>query len=159
MLLLHACMHASLGWWPPLTVPLRDVLQAAHFSTVNWKALERQSAEWKLRAVMQHAFQFASSTLHAEIPAEAAAVIKSTAPSEEEDWALRAYTTDRRWDGWEARATLKAIRGIRRKARFALSLAFPSRTFVAARMGERGPISYLRRVSAALGGWMRREAR
>jgi hypothetical protein len=155
MLMLHACMHASLGWWPPLTVPLRDVLQVAHFGEIDWDGLGEQATRWKLRAVIRDAFQIAGSALRIPLPSHAQDLAASLTPTRKETSALQAYATDQRRGGWEARATLGAIRGLRPKARFILSLAFPSREFLSARAGS-GPISYWRRLSSAFGPRARR---
>src|SRR5919108_1697202 len=54
-LLLHACMHASLGWRPPLLWTLRDVAQVAWSGRVDWDELADLARRWRLRAVVRHA--------------------------------------------------------------------------------------------------------
>lgn len=143
LLQLHACVHASLGWWPPLRVPVRDVVQVAHRAQVDWEALADRAARWKLRAVLSHALRTATETLEVGIPEDARQAVERTA-SRREIRALQGYVTDRRRRGGTAISTLRAIRGLRAKAAFVRALIFPNREFLAARSGSR-PASYLHR--------------
>jgi hypothetical protein len=144
---LHACMHASLGWWPPLRVPVRDVAQVAHYAAVDWESLAERAARWKLRAVIRHAMDTASKELDVQFPADAAAVMAQSG-SRRERRALREYTTDRRARGGTAISTLMAIRGLRAKAAYIRALVFPGKEFMTARSGSRA--SYLRRWATPL---------
>lgn len=143
LLQLHACIHASLGWWPPLRMPVRDVAQVAHCARVDWEALAERAARWNLRAVVRHALEIASETLEIGFPAAARQVMAQTA-SRKEVRALQGYVTDRRNRGGTAIPTLRAIRGVRAKAAFVRALILPNREFLAARSGSR-PASYLHR--------------
>lgn len=132
LLQLHACVHASLGWWPPLKMPVRDVAQVAHFAQVDWEALADRAARWKLRAVVRHALETASATLDVELPPGTKKLVAYT-PSRKEHRALQVYVTDRRKRGGTAVSTLRAIPGLRAKAEFIRALILPSQEFLAAR--------------------------
>jgi hypothetical protein len=142
-LFLHACVHASLGWWPPLLMPLRDVAQVASFANVDWDAVAERTRRWKLGAVVRHAVETATQTLGASFPAEVGGVLMIK-PGRRELQALNAYVTDRRGRGGTATSTIRAIPGLRAKAAYVRALLFPSREFLTARVPSGRP-SYLRR--------------
>jgi hypothetical protein len=131
---LHACLHASLGWWPPLRVPVRDVAQVAHYGQVDWDVLADRAARWRLRAVVRHALQMASETLGVTLP-DAAGRATAQRPTRVESRALLSYVNGRRDQGGTAISTLRAIRGLRAKAAYVRALLFPNRQFLAARSG------------------------
>ncbi len=133
LLQLHACMHASLGWWPPLKVPVRDVAQVAHFGQVDWEALADRAARWKLRAVVRHALQIASEGLGVGLPTGADSAVAQK-PSRKERRALNAYVNEHR-DRGTALWTVLAIRGVRARAAYIRALLFPNREFLVARSG------------------------
>jgi hypothetical protein len=151
-LLLHACIHASLGSVPPLTTPVRDVAQVAHFAKVDWDAMAERSARWNLGCVVRHALEYASEALAVPSPPEARPIMAGSSRRRERR-ALQAYVGERRDRGGTALSTLSAIRGIRAKAAYVLGLLFPDRTFLAARMGGRA--SYLNRWKIPV-RWLRR---
>jgi putative nucleotidyltransferase-like protein len=147
MLLLHACVHASLGWWPPLLLPVRDVAQIAWFGKVDWSRFMDQTLRWRLGAVVQDAFRTVEGMLETAMPEQAKSLVELRPPRRERR-ALLAYTTERRARGGMARATLQAIPGLRRKVTYVYHLLFPSRQFLAARAGA-GQSSYWRRWRVA----------
>jgi hypothetical protein len=140
--LLHACMHATFGFRPPLPVPLRDIAQIATASRVDWNLVRELARRWKLRAVVEYALRAASETLCIDpLPGWDASVAER--PSRKERRALEAFTTERRNHGGSARAALGAIPGLRAKAAYARALLLPSRDFLAFRLGSNA--SYRRR--------------
>jgi Uncharacterised nucleotidyltransferase len=143
-LLLHACVHASLGWRPPLLLPLRDVVQIASTTSIDWDRLRQWSERWRLNAVLQHAFKTASRSLNTPLPAQAQSLLDVPVGARELK-ALEAYTTNRRRRGGTALATIQAIPGLRMRARYARSLVLPDRAFLRARATEGERASYLRR--------------
>jgi hypothetical protein len=143
-LLLHSCVHASLGWRPPLLLPLRDVLQIAAAQTIDWNRLQSWSDSWRLNAVLQHALTTASSLLGSPLPSPARSLLEVPVGAKELR-ALEAYTTDRRQRGGTALATIQAIPGLRQRARYARSLVLPNRAFLQARAADGERASYLRR--------------
>jgi len=148
LLMLHGCIHASLGWWPPLLTPIRDVAQVAWFGRVDWDRLRDHALRWRLSAVVQDALGRTEEILGIRMP-EQAKSLGELKPRRRERQALLAYSTDRRGRGGTARATLQALPGIRAKAAYISALLFPTKTFLAAR-GRGGQTSYWRRWSVAL---------
>jgi hypothetical protein len=144
-LLLHQCMHASLGWWPPLLMPVRDVAQVASAPGLDWMLVAERARRWRLAAVVRHAFETVSETLGVPVPKEAGPVM-AIRPRRTELRALDAYITDRRGRGGTALSTLRAIRGLRQKAAYVRALLVPSREFLGARQRNKRP-SYLRRLA------------
>jgi hypothetical protein len=143
-LLLHACVHASLGWRPPLLLPLRDVLQIAAVDGIDWDRLQNWSESWRLNAVLQHALTTASSLLGTPLPRPARNLLDVPVDTKEIR-ALEAYTTNRRQRGGTALATIQAIPGLRQRVRYARSLVLPNKEFLQARATEGERASYLRR--------------
>lgn len=141
-LLLHACIHASLGWAPPQLMPLRDVVQVASNGRVDWAEFMRLGRGWRLGPVIRHAFQTAAVTLDVSLPEDASRLV-GPEPSRKEQRLLAAYTTGRRWRGATATSTLRAIPGVRAKAAYVLALLVPRRDFLDRREDGRG--SYWRR--------------
>jgi hypothetical protein len=140
--LLHACMHATLGFRPSLPVPLRDIAQIAIAGRVDWNLLQELARRWKLRAVVEYALRTASETIGIDqLPSWE--LIAGERPSRRERKALEAFTTERRDRGGSARAALGAIPGIRGKVAYARALLLPSRDFLAFRLGPEA--SYHRR--------------
>jgi hypothetical protein len=152
MLLLHGCMHASLGWAPPLLLPVRDVAQIAASADVDWGLLAGLARRWRLVPVIRHAFQSASELLEVGWPL-AARMVLAVPPRRRERRVLEAYTTRRRRRGATALATMRAIRGVGGKAVYARDLLFPGREFLAARTGG-GRRALLRRWAVPL-RWLR----
>jgi Uncharacterised nucleotidyltransferase len=154
-LLLHACIHASLGSRPPLTVPVRDVAQVAHHAEVDWEALVERAARWHLASVVRHALQHASQALGTPIPTDAETIM-SESGGRKERRALRAYVTDRQSFGGASLSTLSAIKGFRPKAAYVRGLIFPDRTFLSDRQG--GRVSYVARWRIPI-RWLRSRVR
>jgi hypothetical protein len=155
-LFLHACVHASLGWWPPLLMPVRDVAQVGSYTKVDWDLVAERTRRWRLAGVVRLAFNTALETLGASIPAEARAVM-AIRPRRKELRALTAYTTNRRQRGGTATSTLRAIPGIRAKTAYVRALLFPNREFLRARQ-RTGRGSYLRRLAVPI-RWLARSRR
>jgi len=156
-LMAHACMHATLGWWPPLLLPVRDVAQVARAGRVDWTLLSDLAQRWRLGAVIRDAFDAASETLGAELPTESRDLFQHKTGRRERR-ALEAYTTDRRARGGTALSTVRAIRGIRGKAAYVGSLLFPDRAFLAKRARNGGRPSHLRRLMVPV-RWLKRSRR
>jgi hypothetical protein len=147
-MLLHACMHAVLGWWPPLMWTLRDVAQVAWSGQVDWSELVRLAHRWRLRAVLSEALRRTTDTLQVSLPTDAAEATRLET-SRTERKALAAYITEKRWRTGPAVSTLAAIPGLRHKLAYIRALVIPSRSFLAARSDD-GRGSYLRRLMVPL---------
>jgi hypothetical protein len=150
--LLNVAMHASLGARPPKLVPLRDILQVMARGEIEWDLLARWARDWRLAAVLQHAFTTASGTLHAPVPVPARGFLVVRAPKREIR-ALKAYTDEGRERGGAALATLRAVPGVSDKLAYAAALVLPDREFLTARVGP-GPTPHLRRWRVPV-GWAR----
>jgi hypothetical protein len=155
-LFLHACVHASLGWWPPLLMPVRDVAQVASYAEVDWDLVAERTRRWRLATVVRHAVETASDLLGASFPEEAMAL--SAIPSRRrERRALDAYITNKRQRGGTATSTIRAIPGLPAKIAYARALLFPDRAFLSARQRNGRP-SYLRRLAIPI-RWLTRRHR
>jgi hypothetical protein len=147
-LLLHASIHASLGWWPPLLWTLRDVAQSARSGRVDWADLGALAERWRVREVLAHSFAATQATLGANLPVEAGSFLAAR-PRRRERRLLEAYTTDRRRLGGTAIATVRALPGIRARASYLWAMLVPNREFLAVRTGSTRP-SYFRRWGVPL---------
>jgi hypothetical protein len=156
-LLLHASLHASLGWWPPLLWTLRDVAQCALFATVDWTDLAALAGRWRLGPVLAHSFQSAMATFDLALPEESGSFL-ATRSRRQDRRLLEAYTTDRRRRGGTAVATIQALPDIRSKASYLWALLVPNREFLTARTGTARP-SYLQRWKVPIGWASRRRRR
>lgn len=156
-MLLHACMHASLGWWPPLLMPVRDVAQIAAHGDIDWNVLWEDAAKWRLGAVVAHAFGLVEGELGLPTPPEAARFTAIRAPRRERR-VLAGYTSGRRERGGTEWSTLWALPGIRAKAILVRDLLFPGKEFLAARAPKGARPSYLHRWATPV-RWLRGRAR
>jgi len=143
-MLLNVAMHASLGWWPPRLVPLRDVVQVTNAGQVDWRVLGRWCEPWHLSAVLDRAYSLTASTLGTATPIELSRISRSVPAAERK--ALERYEGSRRAAGGTALATLRAIPDVRSKAAYVAALAFPGREFLEARTKPGRRPSYLRRL-------------
>ncbi len=142
-LLLHACVHAALGYSPPLLLPIRDVAQVAANASIDWARLAAWGRRWKLRAVIQHAFETATD-LGLDLPQGVWGLMDVNATRRERR-ALRSYTTSRRGRGGVALSTLEALPGVRAKLAYISAMLLPSRDFLASRAGSAVSPSVARR--------------
>jgi hypothetical protein len=154
-LLLHACVHAALGFKDPLLMPLRDVAQIATFGAVDWEELGAWAGRWKLSAVVAHAFAEVERLLGFETPDEIAAV-RSARVGRRERRAIDAYTTERRVRGGTARSSFWAVRGIRQKAGLLRAVLLPDQAFLEARTEAGARPSYFRRWAVPIRWLLRR---
>jgi len=148
-ILLNACLHAVLGWRPPLLVPLRDVAELQQSPDVDWQLLADWAKRWKLRGILGRAFQCTSETLGVSPPNEALPFVEHTMGWRERR-RLDAYMTARRDRGGTALSTFGAIPGVRNKMAYARALLAPNRDFLAARSGAGTSGAYLRRWTIPL---------
>jgi hypothetical protein len=151
--LLHACVHASLGTWPPRLLPLRDVAQIAQRGRIDWRAFGDLAEACRLAAVVRAAFDETSRQLDVTLPS-AAERWRSREPTWSERRLLAAYASGRRGRGGLALSTLRALPGVRAKAGYVRALLLPDRSFLTARArgGERA--SYTARWRVPL-RWLR----
>jgi hypothetical protein len=143
--LAHACVHASLGFRPPLLVPVRDVAQLCASPHVEWDLMRDWSSRWHLGAVFEHAFETVTEILGSPFHDLSFGAALATNRDRRGTRALRAYTSERRRYGGKATATILAIHGIRAKLKYVGALLFPDRAFLASRANEGSAGSYVRR--------------
>jgi Uncharacterised nucleotidyltransferase len=152
--LIHACLHASLGFrWEQLWT-VRDVAQCALAPGLDWEELEERAGRWRVRAVVAHALRTASDLIKVRLPDGASEILEYRAPRTERR-ALETFLTERRDRGGTAISTLRAIPGVRGKAAYIRALAFPDREFLQARSPEG---SYIRRWRRPL-QWLTRRGK
>ncbi len=154
-LFLHACVHASLGWAPPLAIPVRDVVQIPATLRLDRTITRERIRAWHLAPVVEHALNAAKDLLDADVD-ELEGILDGIRADERERRALLAYTSERRRRGGMDLAMIRAIRGLRGKAEYLRDLLVPTREFLAARVGgTTGGSSYHRRWSVPV-RWIRR---
>ncbi|MGH2704407.1 MAG: nucleotidyltransferase family protein [Actinomycetota bacterium] len=151
-LLLHACIHAALGWYPPLLLPIRDVAQTAA-GPVDWTLVAELVRRWRLAVVLRHAFELQTRTLDCPPPHELA--LDGLEPGRGEQKALEAYVSARRWRGATEISSIRAISGLSNKASYVRALLLPSAEFLAARTRGR----HARPLAARWNGFARKMAR
>jgi len=156
MILLHACMHASLGWYPPLLQPLRDLAQVATQGDIDWDRFEADASRWRLLGVVRHSFTAVRESLDADLPAEAERIAHGPAVSKRERRALAGYTSEKRTRGGILRSTFWAVPGVRAKGALLRHLLLPDRRFLAARSASGVRPSYLRRLAIPVRWFLRR---
>jgi hypothetical protein len=143
----HACVHASLGWSPPLLLPMRDVAQIASTLRIDPSIVSTRARSWRLGAVIEHAVRVTADLVGQTVP-ELSGVIGDVRSSQTERRALRAYTSGRRRRVGMAVSMLRAIPSLRSKAAYLRDLLLPSREFLAARSSHSGQHpSYARRLA------------
>jgi hypothetical protein len=152
-LLAHACIHAVLGFEQPLLLTVRDVAQVAESANLDWELMGNWAKRWRLGVVFRHAFELISSLWGTPWSVDARPAVVDRP---KDRWALEAYTTPRRRRGGSARATVRALPGLRAKAAYVRALMAPGREFVAARSGSGSAKRYLHRWATPV-SWMRRE--
>ena len=137
-LLLHAAVHASLGWAEPLPIPLRDVAQIALTGDLDREHLRALVREWRLAAVLEDSFaaveqQFGVTLSDQVIEAQ------GLRPTKRERRVLAGYRKSRGVGGVPL-SMVTAVPGVRNKVAYVRSLVMPSRDFMVARAG--GDASY-----------------
>jgi len=155
-LFLHACVHASLGWRPPLLLPLRDVVQIATALPVYRAVVIERARDWRLGAVVHHAVATASE-LCGGTSGVLPRLVDGLVAGPRERRVLRAYTTGRRRRGGLALSTVRAVPGLARKATYVRDMVLPSREFLTARAhAGTARSSYARRWAVPF-GWIAKE--
>jgi Uncharacterised nucleotidyltransferase len=144
-LVLHVCVHAVLGSAPPMPLPLRDVVQAVGAPEIDWGQLEVWGKKWHMDAVLKEALSTAERQLSVTLPPATSSLLAGR-PGRHERRAFRSYQTGRRSAGGIELSTIMAIKGIRARADYLRSLAFPSHDFLIARAAG-GRASRLRRLA------------
>lgn len=153
---LHACVHAALGFAPPLLLPLRDVAQTAQAGSVDWELAGSLARKWRIAAVVGFALRAVREALGVRPPTEAEGVAALPVDRRQRR-ALAACVGPRRFRGGRAVETLRAIPSVRLKAAYLRALLLPSREFLAARAPWGRRPGYLARWRTPL-RWLRQAA-
>jgi hypothetical protein len=143
--LAHACVHAALGYRPPLLLPVRDVAQLCLSPHLDWDLMRRWSCDWHLGVVFDYAFKTVAEVFGSPLHDASVndALVQNRA--RRDVLALQAYTSHRRRYGGKATATILAIRGVRGRLQYVGALLFPDRDFLASRAKEGSASTYVRR--------------
>jgi putative nucleotidyltransferase-like protein len=150
-LVLHACLHAVLGGPSPTLLQVRDIAQLSTCDDVRWDELAEWARRWRLRAVLERAFDLVERGFGEWALSEASRSFRRGMwPSPRERRALRACAEER-FRGERDWASLRALQGVRAKAAYAGALVFPGREFIRSRTGSSGWSGYLRRWRLPLG--------
>ena len=142
---LDSCFHAALGREQPRLVALRDVAQMILCSQLAADRVRERCRAWRCGIVVQRAVALAWDAFALDSTPEVVRWARRQECSEFENRALLAYVSSDRSYARQAVAGLEAVRGVRAKARYAIALLVPNRTYVRIREG-----SYRRRVRRAL---------
>jgi hypothetical protein len=128
--LLHACVHAALGNWPPRLASLRDVAEIALYGAYDAGDLLRIAERWRIEGVVARAVSLAWQTLQiADITALSCWAEEYQPTKTELRW-MSVYVAGNTSYAAKCRAALSAIPGARGRLSFARMLLFPSREFL-----------------------------
>jgi Uncharacterised nucleotidyltransferase len=120
----HTCIHAILGDPRPRLLQCRDIVETAA-GPVDQQALSAIVPAWRLGSVVERA-GVEASLLDGGSTRRRIGLYPSGAA---ERRAFAAYTAGKRSSGEVTLATIRAIPGLRAKARYMRDLAFPGREF------------------------------
>ena len=152
----NACLHAALGWSPPLWMPVRDVAQILEVGEIDWELFDRWVEEWRLPVVIRTALNLTEEVLSWNMPSKARAYADDLRISRSDERIVESYTTGRRERGGMALATFRALPELSSKLAYGWHLLVPSREFVDARHDRTGSRSYLARWATLPGWWLAR---
>jgi hypothetical protein len=141
---LHACVHATLGDFPPRLVPIRDVVQCLD-GGVDAAAITRLAATSRSEYVVQRAIELAETELGVTRANAVTAFARAYRPTRFDRWALDGYARVDRSYSRQLAAAFCALPSLRDRATYVVALAFPKRSYVRAREG-----GYARRVGHGL---------
>lgn len=131
---LHACYHAAIGNKTPHLVPLRDLAGMLERSDdpVSVERVRSSAASWRAEAVVARAVRLAWDRFALE-ETELSCWAAGYRPTARDLRSLSTYLDPDM--GYAARsfAAVQVVPGLGQKARFALAMAFPDRTFGAGR--------------------------
>ncbi|HEX2699643.1 MAG TPA: nucleotidyltransferase family protein [Acidimicrobiales bacterium] len=141
---LHACYHAALGDVTPRLVPLRDVAQMLLDGRLDLDLVRYLSSTWRANVVTARAVRLAWTRLGLDVETPFSTWALTYRPKRWEDRAMSVYLDSRRTEAARSLATLRFIPGAMNRLAYLGAVAFPSRTYLAAR--GRGRFSHWRRA-------------
>jgi hypothetical protein len=142
---LDSCFHAALGRKQPRLVALRDVAQMTLCAPLDVDQVRERCRAWRCGIVVQRAVELAWDAFALVDTPEVVRWARSHECGQFEERALGAYVSSDRSYARQAVAGLQAVGGVGDRARYAIALLLPNRTYVRIREG-----SYRRRVRRAL---------
>lgn len=143
---LHACFHAALGNSPPRLAPLRDVAQIHLTRPLDIDLTRRLSSSWGADAVVARAVRLAAEVLRLTSDTPLTRWALDFTPDRRDRHSLAVYSRAAQSYAAKSFAAVRAISGIREKAAFLFSLAFPSRRYLEER-GQRATRRWRRGVT------------
>lgn len=127
---LHGCFHAVLGNSPPRLVPLRDVAQMQLTRPLDIDLIHFLSSSWGADAVVARAVRLAADALGLESDTPLTRWALEFTPDRRDRQSLAVYSRAAQSYAAKSFAAVRAISGIRDKAAFVFSLAFPNRRYL-----------------------------
>jgi len=127
---LHACFHAVLGNSPPRLAALRDVAEMHLTRPLDIDLTRRLSSSWGADAVVARAVRVTSEVLGLTSDTPLTRWAREFTPDRRDQHFLAVYSGAPRSYAAKSFAAVTAIPGIRDKAAFLFSLAFPSRGYL-----------------------------
>jgi hypothetical protein len=130
----HACMHAALGDRSPRLVALRDVAQI-YASGVDDSAVIGAFVAAQAAGVARRAVELVEDVLNFSFVGPFGDWTHAYTPTRRDRWQLATYATGSERYRAQAVATMWMLPTLRKRASFALALAFPDRRYLAERDG------------------------
>jgi hypothetical protein len=130
---LHACFHAVLGNSPPRLAAVRDVAQMHLARPLDVDLVRRLSSSWGADAVVAGAVRLSAELLGLTTDTPLTRWALQFTPDRRDRHALAVYSRASQSYAAKSFAAVRSIPGIREKAAFVLTLAFPSRGYLAQR--------------------------
>jgi hypothetical protein len=146
---LHACFHSALGDKTPRLASLRDVAQMQLARPLDLDLTRRLSSSWGADAVVARAVRMAADVLGLETDGPLAGWAAGFSPGRRDRRSLAVYTGATPTYAAKSFAAVRAIPGLRDKAAFVFTLAFPDRHYLEQR-NEQPTRRWLRGVTQVL---------
>ena len=159
--LIHACMHAVLGHYPPMLLPLRDAAEIERAGGLDADKLARDARSWRVESVLARAATELRVRLGVE-PGPLLSAFDTVEPGRQERAALRSYLDAGHADGRTSTSMIRVLPGVRPKLAYLRAVVLPDAGFLEQQGGTkvsrvRGYLMRWRRLLGIL--WRRRKSR
>ncbi len=124
---LHACVHAAAGRAVPMPAALRDVAQTVPGTEVGRADALALAERWQIGVLVRRAVHATARSLAWAPPPDLVATIDARPPSRLDRSRLATYTGGGRSSATMALSSVRAVRGVRGKAAYALAVAWPTK--------------------------------